>query len=60
MGLHCLPIYAQTGDLFAWLCIAGFVIIIITAVCRKYFTRLSSLSKKENVSKKMKISFHRE
>ncbi len=39
---HSFTIYAQVGDLFAWLCIGGFVSLLIVPAFKKYFSRAKS------------------
>jgi len=48
---HSNTIYAQIGDVFAWLCITGFVAMTISVIFRKYFFGLGGLYKKGNVNK---------
>jgi apolipoprotein N-acyltransferase len=40
-------IYAQVGDLFAWLCIAGFILMSSWVIFQKYFSHEKSLHKKD-------------
>jgi apolipoprotein N-acyltransferase len=40
-------IYAQVGDLFAWLCIAGFILMSGWVIFQKYLIRENSLHKKD-------------
>ena len=56
---HTYTIYALVGDAFAWMCIAGFVAVIISVIFRKYFVGFSGLNTKENMGQKIKASFER-
>jgi apolipoprotein N-acyltransferase len=46
---HSFTIYAQVGDVFAWLCIVCFIIMTGWIIFRKYFVGVSGLHKKEDV-----------
>jgi apolipoprotein N-acyltransferase len=49
-------IYAQAGDVFAWICLAGLMTIIVWIIFRKYFIGVHALHKK-SANKKMKSRF---
>jgi hypothetical protein len=49
---HSFTIYAEIGDAFAWLCIAGFLSTIVLAPFRKHVA-----AKRSQYIKNMKASF---
>jgi len=53
---HSNTIYVVIGDAFAWLCIAGFITILISVIFRKYFLQLNGIHKKEDANQKMRAS----
>jgi len=53
---HTYTIYTQVGDVFAWLCIASFVIMLGWIIFQKYFVHVDGSNKKGNVSKKTKAN----
>ena len=45
---HSFTIYAQVGDLFAWLCIAFLIIITTSVIFKKYFVHANGLNKNKD------------
>jgi apolipoprotein N-acyltransferase len=52
---HAFTFYPVTGDLFAWLCVAGFITFLVVLVFKKYFFRVKVLYR-ENAATKVKTS----
>jgi apolipoprotein N-acyltransferase len=52
---HAFTLYPVTGDLFAWLCVAGFITFLVVPVFKKYFFRVK-ISYRDNAATKVKTS----
>jgi apolipoprotein N-acyltransferase len=52
---HTFTLYPVIGDLFAWLCIAGFITFLVVPVFKKYFFRVK-ISYRDNAATKVKTS----
>ena len=51
---HAFTLYPQIGDLFAWLCVAALVTVLVKSVLKKYFLRVKSSHPATDATPKMK------